>query len=93
MALFVWQTTAWLSQTHRPFKKGYLPGWTEGVCIVQRVVPGPVTTYLLTEWDGTTLEGQFYEDVQPVTLSTGALFRIENNMQRHGTQVKVGWMG
>ena len=34
-----------LSKKHRPFKKGYLPGWTEEVFVVQRVVPGPVVTY------------------------------------------------
>ena len=34
------------SKKHRPFKKGYLLGWTEEVFMVQRVVPGP-------EWDGT----------------------------------------
>ena len=30
-----------LSKKHCPFKKGYLPGWTEEVFVVQRVVPGP----------------------------------------------------
>ena len=61
---------------------------------MQRVVPGPVTTYRLTEWDGTPLEGQFYEEeVQPVFISDDALFRVEKIMQRRGTQVKVRWMG
>ena len=44
-----------LSKKHRPFKKGYLPGWTEEVFIVRRVVRGPVVTYQLEEWDGTPL--------------------------------------
>ena len=49
---------------------------------MQRVVPGPVPTYRLTEWDGTPLEGQFYEDdVQPITVSDDALFRMEKIVQ------------
>ena len=48
-----------LSKKHRPFKKGYLLGWTEDVFIVRRAVQGPVVTYQLEEWDGTPLEGSF----------------------------------
>ena len=66
-----------LSQKHRPFKKGYLRGWTEEVFLVKRVMPVLVMTYRLTGWDDTPLEGQFYqEDVQPVTLPDNALCRV-----------------
>ena len=83
-----------LSKKHRPFKKGYLPGWTEEVFVVQRVVPGPVVTYKLKEWDGTPLEGSFYEeDVQKVTVPNEALFRVEKTLQRRGRMVKVHWLG
>lgn len=83
-----------LSKKHRPFKKGYLPGWTEEVFVVQRVVPGPVVTYKLKEWDGTPLEGSFYEeDVQKVTVPNEALFRVEKILQRRGRLVKVRWLG
>ena len=34
-----------LSKRARPFRKGYLPGWTEEVFVVRRVVPGSVPTY------------------------------------------------
>ena len=62
-----------LSKKHCPSKKGYLPGWMEEILIVIRVVRGPVVTYKLEEWDGTPLEGSFYEkDVQKVTM-----FRVE----------------
>ena len=64
-----------LSEKHRLFKEGYLPGWTEEVFVVQRVAPGRVATYKLKKWDGTPLEGGFYEeDVQKVTVPDGALF-------------------
>ena len=83
-----------LTKKHCPFKKGYLPDCTEEVFLLQSMVPGPVTKYQFTEWDGTPLEGQFYEeDVQPITVSDDALFRVEKLMQQRGTQVKVQWIG
>ena len=42
-----------LNKIHRTFEKGYLPGWTEEVFVVHRVVPGPVPTYKIHEWDDT----------------------------------------
>ena len=79
-----------LSKKHPPFKKGYLPGCTEEVFIVQRVVPGSMVTYKLEEWDGAPLGGSFYEqDVQKVTVPDDALFRMEKILQRRGQAVKV----
>ena len=49
-----------LDKEQRVFKKGYLPGWTEEVFIVSRVVPGRVVTYRIKEMDDTPLEGTFY---------------------------------
>ena len=56
-----------LNKIHRTFAKGYLPGWTEEVFVVHRVVPGPVPTYKIREWDDTPVDGMFYEaDLQKV---------------------------
>ena len=41
-----------LNKVHRTFEKGYLPGWTEEVFVVHRVIPGPIPTYKIHEWDG-----------------------------------------
>ena len=41
--------------------KGYLPEWTEEVFVVRRVVPGSVPTYKVEEFDGTLVQGTFYE--------------------------------
>ena len=58
--------------------------------MVKRVVPGPVTTYRLTEWDGTPVEGQFYEeDRKRITVPDNALFHVEKIVQRHETRIKV----
>ena len=46
-----------LNKIHRPFAKGYLPGWTEEVFLVDKVKPFPA--YKITEWDGTPVEGPF----------------------------------
>ena len=40
-----------LNEKFRLFKKGYLPGWTEEVFVIQESIPGPVPTYKLEEWD------------------------------------------
>ena len=48
-----------LNKIHRTFEKGYLPGWTEEVFVVHRVVPGPVPTYKIHEWDDTPVQGTF----------------------------------
>ena len=57
------------------FKKGYLPGWTEEVFIVSRVVPRSVVTYRIKEMADTPLEGTFYsQDLQKVTISDNDLY-------------------
>ena len=92
--LLVKGTRVRLNKKHRPFEKGYLPGWTEEVFVIRRVVPGVVPTYKVQEWDGTPLEGTFYrQDLQPVTVPDDGLFRIEKVLQRKGNQVKVRWQG
>ena len=83
-----------LNKKFRTFKKGYLPGWTEEVFIVDKVKPGPVPTYKITEWDGTPLEDTFYNQVlQKVEVSDDTLFRIEKVMQRKGNKLLVRWKG
>ena len=41
-----------LNKKHRPFKKEYLPGWTEEVFVVSYVRRTPLPAYRLQEWDG-----------------------------------------
>ena len=83
-----------LNKKYRVFKKSYLPGWTEEVFLVARVMPGVVPTYEIHEWDGTPLTGTFYgEDLQKVTVQDDALFRIEKIVKRQGDKVLVRWKG
>ena len=92
--LLVKGTRVRLNKKHRPFQKGYLPGWTEEVFVIRQVVPGVVPTYKVQEWDRTLVEGTFYrQDLQLVTVPDDGLFRIEKVLQRKVKQVKVPWQG
>ena len=84
-----------LNKKFRPFKKAYLPGWTEEVFLVKQIyTKTPVVTYKLTEWDGTPIKGTFYEeDVQKVNVTDESVFRIDQVLKRKGKQVLVSWKG
>ena len=51
-----------LSKVRRTFKKGYLPGWTEEIFIVDRVINSYVPSYKIKEYDGTPVKGTFNEE-------------------------------
>ena len=51
-----------LSKVRRTFKKGYLPGWTEEIFIVDRVLNTYVPSYKIKEYDETPIKGTFYEE-------------------------------
>ena len=83
-----------LNKKFRPFKKSYLPGWTEEVFVVRKVNKGTIPTYKIEEWDGTTLQGTFYkQDLQKVTVMDDNIFRIEKIVKRKGNKVLVNWKG
>ena len=83
-----------LNKKFRQFKKGYLPGWTEEVFVVQRIIPGVVPTYKIEEFDGTLLKGTFYErDLQKVNVSKDDLFRVDKVVKRRGNKVLIRWKG
>ena len=84
-----------LNKKHRPFKKGYLPGWTEEVFLVSKVrLDGNVVVYKVSEWDDTPIKGTFYEeDLQKVTTADDDLFRIDSIVKRKKDTVLVRWKG
>ena len=83
-----------LNKKFRTFKKSYLPGWTEEVFIVTRVIPGSVVTYKINEMDDTPLEGTFYsQDLQKVTISDNDLYRVEKVVKEKGNKLLVRWKG
>ena len=68
-----------LSKVRRTFKKGYLPGWTEEIFKVDRVLDNFVPSYKIKEYDETPIKGTFYEEeLQKVDMGDeGTFFRIE----------------
>ena len=81
-----------LKEKSRPFKKGYLPGWTEEVFVERRVQKGKVPTCKVDEWDGTRIKGTFNEpDLQKVTVEDDDLFLIDKIVKRKGDKVLVRW--
>ena len=84
-----------INKKYRTFKKSYLPGWTEEVFIVTKVIrKPPLPTYRISEYDGTPLKGTFYkQDLQKVTVNAGDLFRIEKIVKRKGSKALVRWKG
>ena len=83
-----------LTERMRPFKKGYLPQWTEKVFAVKKVVPGPVLTNKIEELDGTPLKGTFYkQDFQKVFIDDETMWRVEKVLKRRGKQALVRWKG
>ena len=84
-----------LNKKHRPFKKGYLPGWTEEVFVITRAnLDGNVPTYRISEWDDTPIKGTFYaQDLQKVTVTDDDLFRIDSVVRRKKDKVLVRWKG
>ena len=83
-----------LNKKHRPFKKEYLPGWTEEVFLVTKVRRLPIPSYKVSEWDGTPIKGTFYgQDLQRVQADDDSLFRVEKILKRKKGQVLVRWKG
>ena len=84
-----------LNKKFRPFKKGYLPGWTEEVFVVRKVVPHmATTTYKVQELDDTPLQGTFYAwDLQKVHLDEASYFRVEKVLKRQKDKLYVKWKG
>ena len=83
-----------LNKKNRPFKKGYLPGWTEEVFVITEARGGNVPTYKVSEWDDTPIRGTFYsEDLQKVEVRDDDLFRVERIVKTKGPNVLVRWKG
>lgn len=74
-----------ISEAIRTFKKSYLPGWTEEVFVIERLLKKKPPVYKLTEYDGTPIKGTFYEEeLQLVNVEDSDLFRIENVLKTRG---------
>jgi len=66
-----------ICQARRPFRKGYLPGWTTEIFTIKSRIPTDPPTYEIIDYDGESVLGKFYaEELQKVT-KTNDVFDIE----------------
>ena len=89
-----------LSMVTRPFRKGYLPQWTEEIFVVDRVIRRQPTVYAVKDFDGEEVAGTFYaEELQKIgKKETDALYKIEHivrsRKRKDGTkEYLVKWYG
>ena len=89
-----------LSMVTRPFRKGYLPQWTEEIFVVDKVIRRQPTVYAVKDFDGEEVAGTFYaEELQKIgKKETDALYKIEHILRsrkrKDGTkEYLVKWYG
>lgn len=89
--------TVRISESRRPFERGYNAKWTYELFTVARRLPTKPPTYELKDLNGEDIKGAFYaEEMQKVTKSDN-IFRIEKVLgtrKRNGKiQYLVRWLG
>ena len=84
-----------LSTVPHVFKNGYLPGWTEEIFTVDRILDTPVPSYKIKEYDDTLIKGTFYEEeLQKVDMGKAdSFFRIEKVLKRKDGKALVSCKG
>ena len=86
-----------ITKERQPFRKGYLPNWSEEIFVVNDVNKhGVPYVYILNDLMGEILHGTFYEEeLQKVTPPE--IFKVEKVLKerrtRNGKEYFVKWMG
>ena len=66
-----------ISKSHRSFKKGYLPSWTQETFTVTKIIPRVLPVYRLRDYADDEIESVFYaEEFQKVHKSDD-IYKIE----------------
>ena len=86
-----------ISMATQPFRKGYLPQWTEEVFTIEHIVRRSPPVYKLRDLEGEMIDGTFYDhELQKVIKEDGA-YRIEKIIRRRKrggkTEYFVKWLG
>ena len=87
-----------LSIARKPFRKGYLPQWTEEIFTVKERKNTKPVTFTVEDYDGIVLEGTFYSyELQKVPTKADRIYRIEKilrrRMRKGKKEVYVKWVG
>ncbi|KAJ8020517.1 hypothetical protein HOLleu_40127 [Holothuria leucospilota] len=71
-----------ISMATRPFRKGYLPQWTDEVFTVSERHSRNPPVYTLKDYGGETIEGTFYDYELQKVSKTDHTYRIEKILKR-----------
>ena len=86
-----------ICQSRRPFRKGYLPGWTEEIFSIESRIPTDPQTYAIVDYSGEAIVGKFYaEELQKVTKDDDVynVERVIKSRKRAGVlEHFVKWVG
>jgi len=87
-----------ISKTKMVFEKGYLPNWTTEIFIIKRRIKGNPPVYLITDEEGETILGTFYEpELQKVSIKQNKIYKIERILGEKGKGKKksyfIKWEG
>lgn len=86
-----------LSNLTRPFRKGYLPKWTEEIFEISRRISRLPPVYKVKDYDGEEIEGTFYETELQKVIKTDHVYKIERIIKRRKrngtTEYFVKWFG
>ena len=86
-----------ISNLTRPFKKGYLPKWTEEIFTISSRISRRPPVYKVKDYDGEEIEGTFYEEELQKVTKTDQVYRIERVLKKRKRNGKmeyfVKWFG
>ena len=85
-----------ISRVKQLFEKGETAKWSLEVFKIREVIDSVPVTYRLDEWDGTHIEGNFYEqELQKTNLTDTFLVEkvLKKRKRKNVNEVFVKWMG
>ena len=74
--------TVRISMVTRPFRKGYLPQWTEEIFTVVSKIPRNPPVYKLKDYDGEEVKGTFYEPELQRVDKPDDVYRVERVLRK-----------
>jgi len=85
-----------ISRIKGKFEKGYLPNWSREIFKISKVQKTSPITYKIVEYDGTPIEGSFYEQ-ELLKTEYMNIFEVEKILKKRKnkgkTQYYVKWLG
>ncbi|GFR16920.1 uncharacterized transposon-derived protein F54H12.3 [Trichonephila clavata] len=80
------------------FRKGYMPGWTEGIFRIYKRYPTIPPTYVLQDFNSKEIEGRFYnEELQKIDKPFDTYWAVEKIIRNKGRgssrQLLIKWVG